>query len=83
MGLIDRREIIDDMTCYFLKSTCNIGPFLNQYGNLQNSDTGHWDFLNSTCDIGDSRQGLLEVLIYRIYARTKKDLFFLFLWNCS
>ena len=80
MGLIDRREIINDMICYFLKSTCNIGQFLNQHGNLQNSDTGHGDFLNLTCDIGDFRQGplegLLEILIYRIYARTKKDLFF-------
>ena len=46
MGPINRREIINDMTC-------DIGLFLNRHGILLNSDTGHGNFLNSTCDIRD------------------------------
>ena len=30
-----------------------MGPFYNRHGNNKNSDTGHGDFLNSTCDIGN------------------------------
>ena len=30
-----------------------MGPFKNRHGNNKNSDKGHGDFLNSTCDIGD------------------------------
>ena len=43
--------------CYFLELTCDISPFKDRHGDLKNSDTGHGNFLNSPCDIGDPRQG--------------------------
>ena len=49
--------------CYFLKSTCGIGPFKNRHINNKTSDKGHGDFLNSTCNIGDTPSrapGLVE-----------------------
>ena len=38
---------------WFLKSTCDMGLFLNRQEIYKNSDKGHGHFLKSTCDIGD------------------------------
>ena len=40
-----------------LNLTCDIKSFKNRHGNFKNSYRGHSHFLNSTCDIGDPRQG--------------------------
>ena len=44
---------------HFLKSTCDISLFYNQYDNYKDSDRGHDDFSKSTCDTGDPSQGPL------------------------